>query len=219
VAQETEFDQFLDFIAHFSHELTSGTAPEYALLRTVAYFGNQTPATIKVVTNEIVEGTKSFENAWADFSSKFDDTKFSRLIELLGRFLEKGSQVSGERMIQVIKQIRKNNAMTKARKNLISGQKVKVLALSLVSSIVMGMITALAPMLSLAFIGGVFSNQPQMPWAAFPSSVLIALFLTVIITGYRLNQTVEGSTRILILYVLAFVTTYVLTNQLLLAFL
>lgn len=219
MVQEPGFDEFLDFIAHFSHELISGTGPEYALVRTVTYFGNQTPETIKAATNEIIEGTKSFENAWADFGHKFNEAKFSRLVELLGRFLEKGSQVAGERMLQVIKQVRKNNAMTKTRKNIISGQRVKVVALALVSSIVMGMITALAPMLSLAFIGGLFTNPTPTPLVAFPSSLLIALFLTVIITGYRLNQTVEGSMRTLILLVLAFGAMYVLTNQLLLAFL
>jgi hypothetical protein len=74
-------------------------------------------------------------------------------------------------------------------------------------------------MLSLAFIGGVFTNPTPIPPAAFPSSVLIALFLTVVITGYRLNQTVDGSMRTVFLYVLAFGTTYILTNQLLVAFL
>ncbi|MDO8125235.1 MAG: hypothetical protein Q6364_12770 [Candidatus Hermodarchaeota archaeon] len=219
MGEETEFDQFLDFIGHFAYELTSGTSPEYALVRTVAYFGDQTSDIITEATNEIIKGTKSFENAWADFDQKFNDAKYSRLVMLLGHFLEKGSQVAGERMLQVVKQVRKNNAMTKERKNLISGQRGKVLALSLVSSIVMGMITALAPMLSLAFIGGVFSNPSYSSSVTFSWPILIALFLTVIITGYRLNQTVEGSMRIVFLHILAFSCTYILTNQLLSAFL
>lgn len=218
MGQNNDFDQFVDFIAHFSYELTSGASPEFALVRTADYFGDQTPDSIRRAIRGILEGTKSFRKAWGDLGSMYSYTKYSRLVELLGRFLEKGSKVGGERMLQVIKEVRKNNAMTKARKSLISSQKVKVLALALVSSIVLGMITALAPMLSLAFIAGGFNYPDSGIQTPFSFSVLTALLLTVIVTGYRLNQTVEGSMRTVFLYVMAFGCTYILTSQLLFAF-
>ena len=219
MASEGDFDRFIDFIAHYSHELTTGTSPEYALIQTATCFGNQTPNSIRTAIHELVGGTKSFHNTWADFGRTFTEPKYSRLIELLGRFLEKGSKVGGERMIQVIKQVRKNNAMTKARKNIISGQRVKVIGLSLVSSIVMGMVAALAPMLSLAFIGeAIIYPISEFP-GVFSLPILIALLFTVIITGYRLSQTVEGSIRTVFLNMMAFSCTFILTNQLLLAFL
>jgi hypothetical protein len=216
---ESDFDQFIDFIAYFSHELTTGTSPEYALVRTATYFGNQTPDFLRKVIREIIEGTKSFQKALIDFGRSFKDTKYSRLVELLGRFLEKGAKVGGERMLAIIKQVRKNNSIAKARKNLISGQRVKVIALSLVSSLVIGMVTALAPMLSFAFIGAEFVHPTPGSPTAFSFSILFALFFTVIITGYRLNQTVEGSSRVIFLNILIFSCSYILTNQLLLAFL
>ena len=43
---DSEFDQFLDFLTHLSTELASGSSPEYALVRTSHYFGNQTPSDV-----------------------------------------------------------------------------------------------------------------------------------------------------------------------------
>ena len=215
MTQDTEFDQFIDFIAHFSSELASGTSPEYALVRTSNYFGKQTPREILSALCDIVEGRKSFYDSWADLISVYSGNAYARLLELLGRFLEKGSKVGGERMLQVLKQVRKNSTMTKNRENLIKSQKVKVMALSLVSSIVIGMIAALAPILTFAFYEGLFSSSVLV----YPTTIAIQFFLasllTVIVTGYRLNQTVGGSLRIVLLCLVSFGCTYILVAHLL----
>ena len=49
--------------------------------------------------------------------------------------------------------------------------------------------------------------------------ILLALLLTVVITGYRLKQSVGGSARTVFLSVLAFTSTYILVNQLLMSLL
>jgi hypothetical protein len=219
LTQDIEFDQFIDFMAHFSSELASGISPEYALLRTANYFGRQTPKEITCVLEDVIGGAKSFHVAWADLIQVYEDNRNSRILELLGRFITKGSILGGERMLLVLNQVRKNSAMTKNRKNLVSGQRVKVTALSLVSSIVIGMIAALAPILTLAFAEGFFSGPEisfSIPYSIF---IFLALFLTVIITGYRLSQTVGGSRRNVLISILAFSSTFVLMNQLLLTFL
>lgn len=95
---------------------------------------------------------------------------------------------------------------------------MKVTALSLVSSVVIGMIAALAPILTLAFVEGFFSN-PEISYSiSFSFSILLALFLTVVITGYRLSQTVGGARRTVLLSILMFTTTYILVNRLLMTF-
>ncbi|MFW9830157.1 MAG: hypothetical protein ACFFD8_00010 [Candidatus Thorarchaeota archaeon] len=217
--QNTNFDQFLDFLAHFSSELAFGISPEYALIRTSQYFGRQTPREILGIFDDINGGTKSFQSAWADLITSCENSNNARLLELLSHFIEKGSKIGGERMLEVVKQVRQNLAITKRRKSLVSGQKVKVIALSLVSSMVIGMIAALTPLLSFTFYSDIFSN----PTINFPLStsiqILIALLLTVIITGYRLNQTVGGSFKTILLCVIAFGSTYVLVTQLLLTLL
>ncbi len=214
-SHDDEFDQFLDFLTHLSTELASGSSPEYALLRTSHYFRKQTPKNIIEAMNCIINGTKSFRVAWSDLVIKYDNSRNARLLELLGRFVDKGSVAGGERMLQVLRHVRKNSAMTKNRKNLISSQKVKVLVLSFVSSVVIGMIAAIAPLLTLAFYQGLwFSTE------IFPSSlsfyILIASFLTVIVTGYSFNQTVGGSLRTLSLNLVAFGSIYILISNLLL---
>jgi hypothetical protein len=219
LTQDNEFDQFVDFVTHFSTELSSGNSPEYALLRTMNYFGRQTPIEIARIVKDIIEGTKSFHVAWSDLVKEYENDRNSRLVELLGRFIDKGSIVGGERMLLVLKQVRKNSAITKNRKNLVSGQKVKVTALSIVSSVVIGMIAALAPILSLAFVEGFLSSPGVGNSSSFSFSILLALFLTVVITGYRLSQTVGGARNTILLSTFAFTSTYILINHLLMTLL
>ncbi len=217
-SDDTEFDQFLDFLTHLSTELASGTSPEYALVRTSQYFGNQTPNDIVETLDHIINGTKSFHVAWSDLVANYYDNRNSRLLELLGRFVDKGSVVGGERMLQVIKHVRKNSAMTKNRKNLVSSQRVKVFTLSFVSSVVIGMIAAIAPLLTLAFYQGVWVSTEIYP-SSLSFYILVASFLTVTVTGFRLNQTVGGSSRTFTINLVAFGCTYILISQLLLTLL
>ncbi|MFW9934486.1 MAG: hypothetical protein ACFFDU_03005 [Candidatus Thorarchaeota archaeon] len=120
-------------------------------------------------------------------------------------------------MLEVLKQIRKNSAMTKDRKNLINSQKVKVFALSFVSSIVIGLITAIAPLLSFTFYQDLWTTS-YVHSNSISFYILIASFLTVIITGYRLNQTVSGSIRTVSINLIAFGCTFILISHLLLSF-
>ena len=213
---EVEFDQFLDFLTHLSTELSSGTSPEYALVRTAHYFETQTPDKIEVTLDSIINGTKPFRAAWSDLVESYKSNRNARLLELFGRFIDKGSVEGGERMLEVLKQIRKNNEMAKNRKNLVNSQKVKVFALSFVSSVVIGLIAAIAPLLTLAFYQGFWVNIESAP-SMLSNYVLIASFLTVLVTGYRLNQTVSGSLRSLSINVVAFGSIYVLVSHLLIA--
>ncbi len=215
---DSEFDQFLDFLTHLSTELASGSSPEYALVRTSHYFGNQTPSDVVETLNHIISGKKSFHAAWAELVLSYGENRNARLLELMGRFVKKGSVVGGERMLQVLKHVRKNSAMTKNRKNLVSSQKVKVFALSFVSSVVIGMIAAIAPLLTLAFFQGLWIN-PDISSSPLSLYIVIASFLTVIVTGYQLNQTVGGSLRTLSINIIAFGSTYILISRLLLALL
>lgn len=215
---DAEFDQFLDFLTQLSTELASGVSPEYALIRTTRYFGKQTPIEITEVVNQIINGTKSFGVAWADLVENSCDIRSTRLVELLGRFIQKGSAVGGERMLQVLNHVRKNSSMAKTRKNLVSSQKVKVLALSFVASAVIGMITAIAPLLSFAFYQGLWISS-DFSLSSVPFYILIASFITVVVTGVRLNQTVGGSLRTLSLNLLAFGCTFILISQLMLTLL
>lgn len=213
-SQDSKFDQFLDFLTHLSTELASGISPEYALVRTSHYFGNQTPSDIAQAVTQITNGKKAFHEAWSNLVQRYNNNRNAHLLELLGRFINKGSVVGGQRMLQVLKHVRKNSAMTKNRRNLISSQKMKVFALSFVSSVVIGMISAIAPLLTLAFFQGLWSSGEIFP-STLSIYILIASLLTVIVTGYQLNHTVGGPQRILFINVISFGATYVLISSLL----
>jgi hypothetical protein len=133
----------------------------------------------------------------------------------LGQFLEKGALVGGARMLRVVQQVRKNTALTKNRKNLVDAQRSKVLALSVVSSAVLGMIAAIAPILAPAFtlLGLVYQQETL----SAVLHIFSALYLTAIVSSYRLSQAAKSSIRMLLLCSLSFFVTFALTANLLAA--
>jgi hypothetical protein len=209
------FDQFLDFIAYFCTELAAGASPEYALGRAIHYYGDQSPTAFNRAFDGIARGTDSFASAWRKVIQSYQQSGQSRLLELLSQFLEKGALVGGVRMLRVVQQIRRNTALAKSRKNLIDAQRSKLLALSIVSSAVLGMVAAIAPVLNPAF--NVFDLAHQQETLSATLHVSIALFLTAIVSTYRLSQTAKGSTRMLLLCSFSFCVTFALTANLLTA--
>lgn len=212
-------DFFLDFLTHFCNELTAGNAPEYALDRTMHYFGEHSPNQFAEALHYIKRGSKSFNTAWTDIANSYQGSKYFRIVELLGRFIEKGSKVAGKRMITVLKQVRKNQTLAKNRRNLVTAQKAKIISLSLVASAVLGMIAGIAPVFSFMFFDNLSSNHLGGISMTLSLPIFLALFLTVIVTGYRLNQTVGNSTRNSIICAAVFVFTTILTVNLLSALL
>jgi hypothetical protein len=212
---DREFDQFLDFITHFCTELAAGASPEFALGRAIHYYGNQSPSTFKNAFDAIVRGTDSFASAWRKIIQFYQQSGQSRLLHLLGQFIEKDASVGGVRMLKVVEQIRKNATLAKSRKNLIDAQRSKLVALSLVSSAILGMVAAIVPLITPAF--GVIDlvHQPETPSIVLHTSS--ALFLTAIVSSYRLSQTTKGSIRMLLLCSFSFCITLALTTNLLAA--
>lgn len=212
---EAEFDQFLDFITLLCTELSSGISPEYALARSVHHFGEQSPSAMTEALKSIIGGTSSFVSAWTNITSTYQENRYRRILELVGRFLEKGARIGGTRMLQVLKQIRANLTLTKNRSNLIKAQRAKVIALAVVSSAVLGMVAGLAPILALAFKGLGMLNLAQGMQTTSSLHLFLILFLTAILSSYRLTQVVGSSTRTLLLCSLAFVTMLIFTINLL----
>lgn len=208
------FDQFVDFLSHFCTELSTGLSPEYALAKSAQHFGHQTPKLLQGVLESVLEGTQSFSTAWATATNEYHNEGFKRLMDLLGRFIGRGANVGGSRMQKVLQQIRRNRSLAKNRLNIIKAQRAKVIALAIVTSAVLGMVSGIAPILSIAFSG--FNTFGQ--FQEIPTMVSIQLFatllLTVLISAYRLTQSVGSSFRVLLLCALAFIMTHLLTANL-----
>lgn len=213
--QSEELDQFLDFLSFFCTELSSGVSPEHALFKSVQHYGNQSPEILVDAQEAIVNGSVSFTEVWITVMQKYQGTNYHRIVELLGRFLEKGARIGGVRMLKVIQQIRTNITLMKNRRNLIIAQRVKVFGLAIVSSGVLGMVAGLAPLLTFAFTDFNLINQFQKIPITYSMNILMTLLLTVMVLSYRLTQAVGNSSRTLFLCVLIFIMTYVLTTNLL----
>jgi hypothetical protein len=212
---EEEFDIFLDFASYFCTELQSGLSPEAALIRSVQYFGDQTPEIIAKSTKFIIEGTASFVSAWSSIIQEYRGTRYHRILELFGRFLERGTQIGAERMLRILAQIRKNLVLAKNRRNLIRAQAVKILALSIVSSAVLGMVAGLTPIITTALTGIYIGNGWQPTNYLMFVQVFITLFLTVMISSYKLNQAVGRSTKNIIICAVAYTICFLLVTNML----
>lgn len=215
--KDKEFTQFLDIITYFCTELSVGLSPEYAFIRSVQYFGEQSPATLKKALKKLIEGNRSFVSAWKEITESYQEDRYKRILELLGRFINKGSKTGGIRMLKVLKQIRRNLTLSRNRRNLVKAHRMKVLALSIVSSAVLGMIAGMAPILAITFDGSVSFNLFSSPPISLILQIAITLFLTSIVSSYRLTQVVGSSSRTLVLCALAFTTTFIFTQNLLVA--
>lgn len=213
--QDKEFTQFLDIITYFCTELSSGLSPEYALVRSVQYFGEQSPTALKDALKKIIGGTRSFVSVWKEITRSYQENRYNRIIELMGRFIIKGAKTGGVRMLKVLKQIRKNLTLSMNRRNLVKAQRMKVLSLSIVSSAVLGMIAGIAPILAITFSSSISFDLFSKPPISLTLQIAVTLFLTSIVSSYRLTQVVGSSSRTLILCTLAFITTFVLTQNLL----
>jgi len=213
--QNEELDQFLDFLSFFCTELSSGVSPEHALFKSVCHFGDYSPEILASAQNAIINGSVSFAEAWSTVVQAYQGTNCFRIVELLGKFLEKGARIGGMRMLKVIQQIRTNITLTKNRKNLVIAQRMKVFGLAIVSSGVLGMIAGLAPFLAFAFSDWDFIYQLQEIPITYSMNIVIALLLTVLVLSYRLTQAVGNSSKIPFLCSLIFMITYVLTSNLL----
>jgi hypothetical protein len=213
--EDKSFDQFLDFITYLCTELVGGASPEYALERAIHYYGDRSPVPFQSAFDAIAEGTDSFVPAWTRIVKAYQFSREFRLVQLLGQFLDTGALLGGARMLRVIQQIRKNTALAKNRKNLVDAQRSKVIALSLVSSGVLGMIAAIAPILAPAFTALVLVRQQETMTSVL--HVFGALYLTAIVSAYRLSQAARSSIRTVALSSLSFVLTFALTANLLAA--
>jgi len=210
------FEQFLDFVTYFCTELAAGTSPEYALVRSVQQYGKQSPSAFTKAARIIERGESSFAAAWKAVIRKYEDNRYRRIVELLGRFMKRGARIGGERMLEVLKQIRINLALANKRKSITRAQRVKVVALSLTASAVLGMAAGVLPIIAIAFQDPFWLSQPHgitelihMPY------LVLMLFLTSTVSTYRLTQATGTSLRIVIVCSLIFVMTFTIITSLL----
>jgi len=211
------FEQFLDFITYFCTELAAGMSPEYALVRSVRQYGKQSPIAFAKAIRMIERGDSSFMAAWRNIIHSFDEDRYQRIVELLGRFMERGSKIGGERMLELLRQIRVNLTLANKRRNIVRAQRMKVTILSVIASSVLGMTAGVLPIIALALQDPFWLAQPYNCITNFMHTpyLTVMLLLVSIVSSYRLSQVTGTSLRLVVACLLISVMTYMITMSLL----
>jgi hypothetical protein len=126
-----------------------GVSPE-AALRTAseAYSGWLSPV-LKEAIHRILYNGETFDVAWLRLRDRFSSNQCRQIISMLPQMLEKTSEETGERLVEVVSYIKENQVLIEERENVITAQRFKAKLLSLFSSAALGLIGALSPLFTM----------------------------------------------------------------------
>ncbi len=207
-----EYDEFLNVLMLLSERLRTGDTMEVALAKIKDEASPEVKPIIDRAVERIYNDEVSLQEAVEDAASLALGQRVAGLFKLAAKMCEMSATDAGERLGKIVSRLVKRSAVAKEREAIINAQRLKVYLLSLTSSIVLGLLSSLAPFLFVAalFQGtdvsfGAISIQELAP-------LLITLFITTVSTGYQNTLMINGRRPLLmglingILYWLSFVS-------------
>ncbi|MFX1270830.1 MAG: type II secretion system F family protein [Promethearchaeota archaeon] len=193
-----EYDEFLNFLMLLSERLRSGDTLEVAIQSVREDVAVEIQKLIDPVITAITWGGKSIEEAMADAAKMALGQRVANMIKMITVMCESSATDAGNRLSRIAARLVKRSAVAKERESIIAAQRLKVYLLSITSSLVLGLLSALSPFL---FIGSLLTEGPT--WSAGDLSLLsilplfVTLLVTTISTGYQNTSMVGGRRPIL----------------------
>lgn len=147
---EQEFKDLLNFLTSFANSLRRNNADERACFDAIANFqGGLRPLLVQSYKKSI-RHRNSFEDFWKELLGHLKNPHSKKMVEITQKLLPKSSRETGARIISLIAQVKINQEITEERNILLKAQHFKVQLICVVIAGLLGAITALAPLLSLA---------------------------------------------------------------------
>ncbi|MFW9804463.1 MAG: type II secretion system F family protein, partial [Candidatus Thorarchaeota archaeon] len=193
-----EYDEFLNFLMLLSERLRSGDTLEVAIQSIRDDVAVEIQKLIDPVINSISWGGGSIEEAMADAAKMALGQRVANMIRMITVMCATSATDAGNRLSRIAARLVKRSAVAKERESIIAAQRFKVYLLSITSSLVLGLLSALSPYL---FIGSLLTEGPT--WSAGDLSLLnilplfATLLVTTISTGYQNTSMVGGRRPIL----------------------
>jgi Flp pilus assembly protein TadB len=189
-----EYDEFLNFVMLLSERLRSGDTLEVAIQAVRDDVAAEVQKLIDPVINAISWGGKSIEEAMSEAARMALGQ-----INMISVMCAASATDAGDRLSRIAARLVKRSAVAKERESIIAAQRLKVYLLSITSSLVLGLLSALSPFL---FIGSLLTEGPIWSPVALSLLSILPLFVTLLITtvstGYQNTSMVGGRRPLLI---------------------
>ncbi|MHA2072301.1 MAG: type II secretion system F family protein [Candidatus Thorarchaeota archaeon] len=194
-----EYDEFLNFVMLLSERLRSGDTLEVAIQAVRDDVAAEVQKLIDPVINAISWGGKSIEEAMSEAARMALGQRVANMINMISVMCAASATDAGDRLSRIAARLVKRSAVAKERESIIAAQRLKVYLLSITSSLVLGLLSALSPFL---FIGSLLTEGPIWSPVALSLLSILPLFVTLLITtvstGYQNTSMVGGRRPLLI---------------------
>jgi hypothetical protein len=188
-----EYDEFLNFLMLLSERLRSGDTLEVAIQAVRDDVAVEVQKLIDPIISAISWGGKSIEEAMADAAKMALGQRVANMMNMVSVMCAASAAEAGDRLSRIAARLVKRSAVAKERESIIAAQRLKVYLLSITSSLVLGLLSALSPFL---FIGSLLIEGPI--WSPDTLSLLsimplfATLLITTVSTGYQNTSMVGG---------------------------
>lgn len=194
-----EYEEFLNFLILLSERLRSGDTLEVALPQIRDELAPEIQHLIDPVVRSVYWENHSMEKAISLASDKALGQRVAHLLRTIQLMCETSAIEAGDRLSRIAARLVKRSAVAKERDSIIAAQRLKVYLLTITSSAVLGLLSALSPFL---FIGSLLSDGPIWTPNLLTLLDIMPLFLTLLLTttssGYQNSRMVSGRRGVLI---------------------
>jgi pilus assembly protein TadC len=188
-----EYDDFLNFMVLLGERLNTGDTLEVALVEVRDDSSSRIQplldSTIKTVSWE----SKGIEEAMNEAADYARGQRVANMYRMIPRMCEYSATEAGNRLSRIASRLIVRSAVLRERESIIQAQRFKVYLLSITSSIVLGLLSSLAPYL---YIGSLLSEGPSWTPGSVTLMDMFPLALLLIITslssGYQNSRMVGG---------------------------
>jgi hypothetical protein len=205
-----EYDEFLNFLMAIGERLRLGDTLEVALTEVRDDMSPEVHRLIDPAIDAIYRSDLSLKEAMNIASEKALGQRVSHMLKVITQMVEMASVDAGARIVKIASRLVKRSAVVRERDSIIAAQRLKVYILVITSSLVLGLMTSLAPFLGITSLFGEGVFQPGNVALIDLAPLLITMLATSGSNGYQNTRMVGGGRPILmgIICILLFWTAF-----------
>ncbi len=188
-----EYDEFLNFMVLIGERLRMGDTLEVALPEVRDDVGPEVQSIIDPAIEMIYWKNQSLSDAMQTARDAALGQRVANLLAMIEKMCIASAVDAGERISRIASRLIKRSALAKERESIIAAQRLKVYVLSITSSMVLGLLTSLAPFLSIGeLLSGGFTGTWNPPTLLEIYPLVLALALITTSSGYQNVRMVDG---------------------------
>jgi pilus assembly protein TadC len=193
----TEYDEFLNFLMAIGERLKLGDTMEVALTEVRDDMAPEVQRLIDPAINAIYSDERSLMEAMDIASKQALGQRVSHMLKVITIMAEISAVNAGQRITNIAGRLVKRSAVVRERDSIIAAQRLKVYLLVITSSLVLGLMSSLAPFLGITTLFGEGTFQPGNVTLIEIAPLIITMIITSGSNGYQNTRMVGGERPIL----------------------